>query len=413
MIMAASMIAAGGFDYSVNVVAGRWLEPVDFGVFVSVTAILQVLIMLSIAIRMVVAVHTAELATQDERQVGAYVRCVWWWSGKWGVMATAAAVLASPFLAPLLQLPDAWPLWAGSLLVLPLFAREALFGALQGIQAFTVLGFAQLVPAFLRLIFSIGLILVGGHAVGAILAQPLASVAGAGLIFWWLCSHLRESGQALNSAVSWSSSLSAVAGLAVFALMTNFDALFVKIFYSPEAAGNYGPVATLSRISLFLPWAIGLVLLPKVAQRNATGRDARPILGLALAAALAPGLGITALYFLFPGALVSLVFTKAYADPGVILGLASLAATFCGGINVWLNYAVSLKRYSFISILAALLVLQGASMYLLGRDNLVHMALVMALAGLLGNLAGLASTWRPDFPTLTAGHGGRVTNPEV
>ena len=81
------MIAAGGLDYSVNVVAGRWLEPVDFGVFVSVTAILQVFIMLSIAIRMVVAVHTAELAAQDGHRVGTFVRRVWrmvWEVGRHG-----------------------------------------------------------------------------------------------------------------------------------------------------------------------------------------------------------------------------------------------------------------------------------------------------------------------------------------
>ena len=80
---------------------------------------------------------------------------------------------------------------------------------------------------------------------GVILAQPLACAVGAGLTLWWLCSHLRDSGPACNSAVSWHSSMTTVAGLAVFALMTNFDALFVKIFYSPEAAGNYGPVVTL------------------------------------------------------------------------------------------------------------------------------------------------------------------------
>ena len=402
MIMVASMIAAGGLDYSVSVVAGRWLEPVDFGVFVSVTAMLQVLILLSLAIRIVVAVHTAELATEDDRRVGAFVHCVWRWSWQWGLMGTAAAALASPFLAPMLQLSDAWPLLAGSLMVLPLFTKEALFGALQGIQAFTILGLAQLVPAFLRLVFSICLILAGGRAVGAILAQPLAHAVGAVLILWWLRSHLRESGQAFNSAVSWHSSLAIVVGLALFALMTNLDALFVKIFYSPEAAGDYGPVVTLARISLFLPWAIGLVLLPKVAQRKATGRDARPILVLALAAVLAPGLAITTLYFLFPGALVGLIFTKAYADPGVILGLSNLAATFYGGINIWLNYAISLKRYSYISILVAILVLQGASMYLVGRDSLVHMTLAMALAGLLGNLAGLvvlgARISRPPGP---------------
>ena len=395
MIMAASMIVAGGLDYSVSVVAGRWLDPVDFGVFVSVTAMLQVLILLSIAIRMVVAVHTAELAAQGDGQVGAFVRYVRRWSLQWGVMATAAAALASPILAPMLQLSDAWPLWAGSLMMLPLFAREVSLGALQGIQAFSLLGVAQIVLACLRPIFCIGLILAGGRAVGAILAQPLASAVGAGLMLWWLSSHFRESKHAFNSTGNWPFSLSTVAGLAVFALMTNLDALFVKLFYSPEAAGDYGPVVILSRISLFLPWAIGFVLLPKVVQRRATGNDARSILALALAAAMTPGLAITILYFLFPGALVSLIFTKAYADPGMILGLASLAATLYGGINVWLNYAVSLKRHSYITMLAGVLILQAAGMYLIGRDDLVHMTLVMALAGLLGNLVGLASAWHP------------------
>lgn len=398
-IMAASMVAAGGLDYGANVVAGRWLKPVDFGVFVSVTAMIQVCILLSIAIRMVVAVHTAELVTQGDRRVGAFVRYAWRWSWQWGLMATAAAALASPFIAPMLQLPDAWPLWAGSLMMLPLFAREASFGALQGIQAFTLLGLAQLVPALLRLIFCIGLILAGGRAVGAILAQPLACAAGAGLTLWWLRSYLRVRDQAVDSAVNWSFSLVTVAGLAVFALMANLDALFVKLFYSPEAAGDYGPVVTLERISLFLPWAIGFVLLPKVVQRRAAGDDSRPILVLALVVALAPGLGLTIVYFLFPGAIVSLIFTKSYADPGVVLGLSSLAASLYGGINIWLNYAVSLKRYSYISILAVILVVQGASMYFFGRSDLVHMTLAMVLAGLLGNLAGLASTWRIDFRT--------------
>jgi O-antigen/teichoic acid export membrane protein len=397
MIMAASMIMAGGLDYGANVIAGRWLKPVDFGVFVSVTAMLQICILLSIAIRMVVAVHTAEYAMQGDRRVGAFVRSVSQWSWKWGVLATVVAALASPLIAPLLQLSDAWPLWAGSLMMLPLFAREASFGALQGTQAFTILGLSQLAMAFLRFIFCIGLILAGGRAIGAILAQPLSCAVGAVLTLWWLHWHFRDSEPAFDPAISWSNSLTTVAGLAVFALMTNLDALFVKLFYSPEAAGNYGPVVTLERISLFLPWAIGFVLLPKVVQRKAAGNNPRPILVLALAAALAPGLGLTILYFLFPGAIVSRIFTNAYTDPGIVLGLSSLAATLYGGINIWLNYAVSLKRYSFIPILAVVLVLQGTSMYLLGKESLVYMTLAMVLAGLLGNLAGLAATWRRDY----------------
>ena len=212
-----------------------------------------------------------------------------------------------------------------------------------------------------------------------------------------------RSGQTFGLAVSWSFSLSTAAGLAALALMTNLDALFVKLFYSPQVAGDYGPVVILARVSLFVPWAIGLVLLPKVTQHRANGSDARPILVLALAAALGPGLALTALYFLAPRTLVSLIFTKAYADPGVLLGLAGLAATLYGGINIWLNYAISLKRYSFIFVLLGVLILQAVGMYAVGRQNLVHMALTMVLAGLFGNLAGLASAWSPSTLGLRTG----------
>src|SRR5262249_54937164 len=339
---------------------------------------------------------TAELAILDGQHVADFVQSVWRWSWQWGLVATTAAALVSPFLAPMFQLSSAWPLWAGSLLMLPLFVREAFFGVLQGIQSFTLLGLAILIPALLRLLFGMGFILAGGRAVGAILAQPLAFALGAALILWWLRPYFRESSPQTRPRVSLGSSLSTMAALAVLGLMMNLDALFVKLFYSPQAAGNYGPVVTLERISLFLAWAVGLVLLPRVIRRRAAGRNARALLFLALAAALAPGLVMTTLYFLFPGTLVSVIFTKAYADPGVVLGLASLAATLYSGINIWLNYAVSLKRHSFAPVLAAILVLQAAGMYLFGRDNLTHMALAMVVSGLLGNLAGLACTFRAE-----------------
>jgi O-antigen/teichoic acid export membrane protein len=417
-IMGTSMILAGGLDYGVNVLAGRWLEPVDFGVFVTVTAILQVLLSLSIAIRMVVAYYTAELSAQAEsaRRVGSFVRRAWRWSWQWGLLATALAALASPILAPSLQMPDAWPLWAASLMVLALFTREATYGALQGIQAFTGLGVVQVVQASLRLVFAAILVWAGWRAVGAILAQPLAGIAGVGLALWWLRPHFRERGRQDEGKVSWHYSASTMLGLAVFGLMTNLDALFVKRFYSPRIAGYYGPVVTLERISLFLPWAIGFVLFPKVAQRKATGRDARPILLLALAAALLPGLGVTTLYFLFPGTLVRSIFTKAYADPGVILGLASLAATLYAGIHIWLNYALSLKRNVFVYALAGVLALQGLGMYALGRNDLVRMTVTMVLAGLMGNLAGFATTWFPargreETGTSVAGRPGAAHQP--
>lgn len=398
LIMGASMVTAGIFDYAVNVVAGRWLEPVDYGVFISVTAILQILLLFSIAIRIVVAFYVSELSAQSHSadRVGALVQRAWRWAWQWGLASMALMALASPFLAGQLRLPSSWPLWAASLMVLMLFLRESAYGALQGTQAFTGLGIVQVVQAVLRLFFAAGLILLGWRAVGAIIAQPLGCILALGLAVWWLSPYFRSHSNAPERGISWRYSVCTVVGLATFGVMTNLDALFVKHFFSPTIAGNYGTVVTLSKVSLFLPWAIGIVLLPKVTHRRANGHDPRPLLLLSLMAALAPGLCTTLVYFLAPGPLVNLVFTRAYSDPGTVLGLVSLASTLFAGIFIWLNYALSVKRPAFVYALIGVVGIQTLGMFFFGRENLLSMAVVLVIAGLIGNLAGFITTWSTE-----------------
>ena len=397
LIMSAAMMLAGGLDYAVNVLAGRWLVPVEYGIFVSVAAILQVVLYISIAIRNVVAFYTAELSVQADSgsRVAAFVQRGWRWGWQWGLAATALMVIISTPLAHLLRLPNAWPLWAASLMVFVLFLRPITDGALQGMQAFTGLGLVQVTQAFLRLVLAAALIWMGWQAIGAIIALPLAGAIALGLALWFLRPQFRSRGRATERALNWHYSAYTLAGLAGFALLTNLDALFVKRFFSPEVAGNYGPVVTLAKINLFLPLAMGMVLFPKATQRQATGRDARPILLLALAGTLLPGFLLTTLYFLFPGALVKAIFTGAYTNPGIVLGLANLAATLYAGMNIWLNYALSLERPAFIYAVIGVLCWQGLGMVLFGRENLVYMTLIMVSAGLLANLAGFAIAWSP------------------
>ena len=395
LILGPAMILAGGLDYAVNVLAGRWLIPVEFGIFVCVAAILQVLVYLAISIRNVVAFYTAELSAQSDsiNQVGAFVQRAWRWAWQWGLMATALAVLISPFLARLLRLPNPWPLWAASPVLLMFFVRPVTDGALQGVQAFAGFGVVQVAQSVLRLLFAAGLIWLGGQAVGAIAALPLACAVVVVLALWWLRAYFKAPAKVVARPVSWPYSSYTLLGMAAFAVLANLDALFVKHFFSPRMAGDYGPVVTLAKISLFMPLAIGILLLPKATQRRAMGRDARPILLLALGGALVPGLALTVFYFLFPGWLVRIIFTAAYANLGIVLGLASLAASLYAGLNIWLNYALSLERPAFIYALVGVLVWQGLGMFLFGRESLVHMTLVMVSAGVMGNLAGFITTW--------------------
>jgi len=397
LIMGVCMVSAGALDYAASVIAGRLLAPVQYGTYVSVMAILQVVVLLSITLRMVVGFYTAELSARDDSldRLGAFVPRVWRWSWKWGLLGTGAMILVTPLMSTLLRLPNAWPLWAASPMVLLLFLRESNFGTLQGTQSFSGLGLAQVAGAFMRLVFSVGLIWAGWQAAGAVFAQPLGSAFAVGLTLWWLWPYFRNPGKASGQQICWRYSAATLLGLAVFGVLTNLDALFVKRFFSPQIAGDYGPVVTLSKVSLFLPWAVGIVLFPKVAQRQAEGKDPKPILLLALATAVLPGLGITAIYALFPGWFVRTIFTAAYGDPGIVLGLASLAASLYAGLFIWLNYSLSLERRTFVYALIGVLIWQGVGMYLFGRTNLIHMTLVMVSAGLAGNVAGFATSWAP------------------
>jgi O-antigen/teichoic acid export membrane protein len=400
-VLGVAMGAAGALDYVVSVVAGRGLDPVDFGVFVAIAALVQVLTLLSHAIRMVVAFYAAELEAGDPSgaRAAAFVRAAWRWAVRWGLAGTALAVLAGPLVARALRLPDAWPVWAASGMVLALFLREALFGALQGGQAFARFGLAQVGLALLRLVLVAALLGAGYGAPGAIAAQPLASALCVAAVAWSLRGVLAARGGPVPAApaVELRYAASTVVGLAAFGLLSNADALFVRAFHGGDAAASYAPVVTLAKLALFLPWAIGLVLFPKVAKRRAEGRDPRPILLFALAASTAPGLAVSAVFFLAPGAVVRTIFTAAYGDPGAVLGLASLAATTYAGLHIWLNYALSLERKGFVAVLAGVVALQAAGMLLFGRESLLGMTLAMVSAGIAGNVAGwLATRTSPD-----------------
>jgi hypothetical protein len=266
-------------------------------------------------------------------------------------------------------------------------------GVLQGMQAFGRLGLVHASQACVRLLLTAGLIWLGYQAVGAIFALPLACFAALVLARMWLRPQFSEAGKVVARRVSWHYSVHTLLGLAVFGMLVNLDALFVKRFFSPAIAGNYGPVVTLSKVCLFFPLAMGIIVLPKAKLRQAAGRDARPVLLMALAGVLVPGLVLAMICFLYPGALVRTIFGAAYANPSIVLGLACLAAGLYAGLNIWLNYALSLERPAFIYALLVVLLLQGLCMFLFGRSNLVYMTLLMVSGGFIGNLAGFLTTW--------------------
>jgi len=400
--MAGAMVIAGGFDALVNVATGRMLQKEQFAVFIAVVALIQILVNVTNVIRTVVAYYTAEFTTEQEgaARVNAFFHKGWSWAWRWGAIATVGMLLLSPFIARFMKIDTPWPLFAASFALLMLFVRPVTDGTLQGIQDFLGLSTVQVLQSALRLLFAILLILLGLEAFGAVLALPLATTTALLVAVWFLRDYFKKSEKTLAvPAISLRYSLFTLIGLGSYALLINLDAIAVKRFFSEAVAGDYGTVVTLGKINLFATLGIGMVLFPKATQRQALGKDSRPVLALALAATIGVGLILSIIYFLASGPLVRGIFSGAYNDPGALLGQVGLATTLYAAISIWLNYALSLQKQNFIIGLAFLVLLMVGAMVLY-HPNTTAIAAIMIGGGIAGNALGAITTLRKPKPAL-------------
>lgn len=396
-LMAGATLVAGAFDYLVLLVAGLLLPNAAAIAFLAVMNLLKIGEQATWVIRNVAAYYTAELAIRPEAQarIGAFLRDRWRWAWRWGLLVAGLFILAAPLTNQLINANSTPAVMAAGLALLLFFVRPVTDGTLQGTQNFLGLGGVVVLQAVLRFGLTAVLIWLGLELVGAVLALPLAAGLALLLALWLLRGYFRAPRSAAAAQkVSLRYSGLTLIGLLSFALLVYSDAILVNRLFPEAIAGQYTPINVLARINLFVPLALGLVLFPKATQRHALGLDARPMLLLTLAATLLPGLGLTAVYFLFPDQIVDLVFRGQYAAPGALLGWVGLATTLFAGVNIWLNYALSLGKRPFVFLLALIAIGQIAAIVLLAH-TLTILAIVLVTAGLLANLAGAALLLAP------------------
>jgi O-antigen/teichoic acid export membrane protein len=388
-LMAGATLVAGAFDYLVLLVAGLLLPNAAAIAFLAVMNLLKIGEQATWVIRNVAAYYTAELAIRPEAQarIGAFLRDRWRWAWRWGLLVAGLFILAAPLTNQLINANSTPAVMAAGLALLLFFVRPVTDGTLQGTQHFLGLGGVVVLQAVLRFSLTAVLIWLGLELVGAVLALPLAAGWALLLALWLLRGYFRAPRSAAAQKVSLRYSGLTLVGLLSFALLVYSDAILVNRLFPEAIAGQYTPINVLARINLFVPLALGLVLFPKATQRHALGLDARPMLLLTMAATLLPGLGLTAVYFLFPDPIVALVFRGQYASPGLLLGWVGLATTLFAGVNIWLNYALSLGKRPFVFLLALIATGQITAILLLAH-TLTILAMVLVTAGLLANLAG-------------------------
>lgn len=387
-MMLVATVITNAANYAYSLVMGRQLGPGLFGEF---TALLGVLMILSVASQTVQTV-VARYVTAIQKEQGAaavvdFARRLMWRLTLLGLLAFLVWIPISFPLATILQIDSPVPVVAaGSALILG-FSLPVVWGVFQGEQRFRRLGLSMCVLSIGRFVLGTALVVVGASVAGAIGAISIATALAFALAFPSVRARLGSSHQAVGpparELVAYG--LPTTLGLAAWTLLTNLDIVFVKAAENSTEAGYYGAAATIGKIALFLPLALGLVIFPKAAARHVAGIDSRILMrrtGQAVVAASAVLLGGCAL---IGGPAIDVMFGTSYS-PAQELLVPVVGAMCCFALtNVMLFYYLSVDRMRFAWMLFGAVVLQVVGLSFAAGDPLavayVQLAVGLTIVG--------------------------------
>ncbi len=151
-IVTMAFAAGGAAAYVIQAATGRFLEPDDFGAFFSVTFLLIVMLVLSSALTLVVARHSATMSPRRDRvALSTMLRALQLCSLGGGASGFVLIRVASPAIARFLKLGGR-PSVVLLLSSFPLASVTPVFWeAMQGLQHFTFLALSRVSLAVLRL----------------------------------------------------------------------------------------------------------------------------------------------------------------------------------------------------------------------------------------------------------------------
>lgn len=439
LLISSTVVNAGNYGY--NLLLGRWLGPAAFADLSFAVTLMLVLTLVTGTIQTVVARFAAGYAAADDSARLDQLRR-WLTPWAWGVGALSALLLGglAPLLAAWFQLSSAWPLAILAAGLPVYFALGVSRGLLQGCTRFGQLALGYQAEMWARLLAGVALVALGWGVGGAVLGLSLSFVAA-----WAASLPIPQRGHggppatptlspdptggaeqdaaagriAAGATTAQASPPSPAGGRGVGArpsvavsqlplaerrrvllyagpvavallgqiVVNNSDVLLVKALFAPAAAGLYAALALIGRIVFFATWSVVTALFPVVAQRQQRGEPHRGLLGLGLGLVAGAGLPIVAGAWLWPDAVVRLLFGADYLAAAPLLWLYALATTLYALANVVVSYRLALGQGggAWLVLLGGVAQVAAIARFHATLDQVV-LAQVWAMAGLLALL---------------------------
>jgi O-antigen/teichoic acid export membrane protein len=352
IIILAFLNSASIFNYLFQVVVGRSVSAIDYGVFNSLFVMVSIF---SAPVSMLHIVFSRFIVNLSLLGMGK-VKSLFLKSFKI-ILVFAGSILTLGIIGiPLIKSFFHLDVTAPIVLVLITVFFSLLvpipFSILQGLHRFTRLGIisscSPLIRFFGALIFVASL---GWGVNGALLTTAIATFFALGVGIWSLKDILKVSSEPLPDRIfrdmaSYSGPV--ILSTTMIIVLGNIDISLVRHYCSPEEAGLYATAAILGRIALFLPGALITVLFPSAAKAQALGEKDGYILWISLSLTAFLAFAVAILFNLWPEHSISMFLGDQYREAASLLKIISIAMAILSLTNVIVTYSLARSSYGFL-----------------------------------------------------------------
>ncbi|WP_410588092.1 polysaccharide biosynthesis protein [Amycolatopsis sp. lyj-23] len=333
-------------SYGLSLAAARLLAPGAFGELSSLLAVLVIGVVPAMGLQTVVALRVARSPSPAQGSLFAL-----------GLMTSAvvatAALTLSPLLVLLLHLGSLAPALLVTAALGPLTLLGVFHGLLQGSHRFAVLA---------GLIALEGVGKVGGSVVGLVVSgTPTGALAGAAIgslvvvvAGWRICGRPRprwadrHGGEVLHTTQA----------MLALVLLVNLDLVLARHTLPSSEAGEYALGAIVTKIAYWLPQAVGVLVLPRLAVSDRRRR----VLPVALAVCASLDALVLLVSLVLGPSLPALIGGSRYAGAAMPVWPFALAGSLLALVQILLyarladgDRRVTLLMWSAVAVEAALI----------------------------------------------------------
>lgn len=365
-IVFASTMFVNILNFAIHFILSRKLGVVDYGVFGSLLSLLTIVGLPVGFITLTVVKFTAEFhAVGDRAKIRVLSMRILTLGAILGGIAIGLGLALQNQIAAYLHFTDTRSVVMAAVVLAISFVVPSLRGVLQGTQDFVALAVSTSIESMLKIALAVTLVYAGWGVVGIFAGYTIAGTCGFLYTLWAVRRYWDPMPTllAIDARRLFQTTGAIAIGTSAITLIGFIDVPLVKHFFDPAPAGLYNAVSVCGRMIFFVVGFIPMLVLPKAAERAASGRSASVVLRQGIGVTLVLGIMGLALFLFVPDAVVRVTFGAAFLPAAKYIFAYGVAMSLLGLTNVVVTYKIGLHQYDFIAPLVAAVLVETLGIY--------------------------------------------------